>query len=229
MRLRHRILIVEDEPCLRRLMLRTLSATGHFAKAMDWGAFWKDCGASGHDAVLLDLSTGERMAEAIESIKQRSHAVVVAILSRDARECWPRAFDLGADDFLLEPFDTDDLVSRIRVALRRDLTRNGGVAACRAGDIAIDLLDRRVTRNGREVDLTRKEFLVLLQLARFPGRLVTHDEIIRTIWSVRKKNTVAYLRVLVQTLRRKLGDWPTHARIIENVTGSGYRLRAIPA
>ncbi|WP_275227576.1 response regulator transcription factor [Novosphingobium album (ex Liu et al. 2023)] len=221
-------MIVEDEPCLRRLMQRTLSAAGHAVAATDWDRFWEKPDASEHDAVLLDLMTVDRMEEAIGAIRQRSDAIVVVILSREAREHWPRAFDQGADDFLLEPFDTDDLVARIRVALRRHLTRNGGTAVCRAGDVMIDLLDRRVTRDGRGVDLTRKEFLVLLQLARFPGRLVTHDEIIQTIWSVRKKNAVAYLRVLIQALRRKLGDWPAQARIIENVMGSGYRLRAIP-
>lgn len=228
MRLRHRILIVEDEPCLRRLMQRTLAAAGHAIVVTDWNRFWEKPDSSEHDAVLLDLIAADRMEEAIAAIRRRSNAIVVAILSREAREHWPRAFDLGADDFLLEPFDTDDLVARVRVALRRRLTRNGGAAACRVGDIMIDLLDCRVTKGGREVDLTRKEFLVLMQLARFPGRLVTHDEIIRSIWSVRKKNTLAYLRVLVQTLRRKLGDLSTPARIIENAMGSGYRLRGVP-
>ena len=148
------------------------------------------------------------------------HALLTA---RDATAEKVAALDLGADDYVVKPFDTEELLARIRTALRHRMS--GSAHAAKAiGRIGIDALARRVTRNGQEIRLTRKEYAVLAELARYPGRVTTHTHLLRTIWGDAHLNDVEYLRVAVRGLRLKLEDDPSAPALILNEPGVGYRL-----
>ena len=113
----------------------------------------------------------------------------------------------------------------MRVALRNRMTRDGGMLAVTAGDVTIDLIARTVVKAGREVHLTPKEYAVLAQLARHPGRVITHNQIMNEVWPHEHEHHVEYLRVLVRTLRQKLESDPQRPQIICNELGIGYRLK----
>jgi two-component system KDP operon response regulator KdpE len=147
------------------------------------------------------------------------------VSARDATDQKVAALDLGADDYLTKPFDTEELLARVRVALRNRMTKDGGVSNVRAGDVEIDLLNRIVLKGGVEIHLTPKEYMVLAQLAKFPGRVITHAQIMAHVWPNDHDHHVEYLRVLVRTLRQKLEADPQRPRIIGNELGIGYRLR----
>jgi two-component system KDP operon response regulator KdpE len=178
------------------------------------------------DICLLDLGLPDRDGlELVPLNKQKSDTTLIVASARDATDQKVAALDLGADDYLTKPFDTDELLARVRVALRNRTTRDGGSATVRAGEVEIDLLTRTIRRGGAEVHLTPKEYGVLAQLARYPGRVITHRQIMTEVWPHEHDHHVEYLRVLVRTLRQKLEAHPQHPRIITNELGIGYRLR----
>jgi two-component system, OmpR family, KDP operon response regulator KdpE len=228
MKIRHKVLIVDDEPHIRRLVQAALAradyATQEAGTARDAMERIRE---DRPDVVLLDLGLPDRDGlELVPLIKQAQPETTLIIVSaREATEEKVAALDLGADDYLTKPFDTDELQARLRVALRNRMTRGGGVPALAVGDLAINLLDRTITKGGREIHLTRKEYAVLAQLAKFPGRVVTHQQIMAQVWPNENERHVEYLRVLVRTLRQKLEADPQRPQIISNEVGIGYRLR----
>lgn len=228
MKIRHKVLIVDDEPHIRRLVQAALAradyATQEAGTARDAMERIRE---DRPDVVLLDLGLPDRDGlELVPLIKQAQPETTLIIVSaREATEEKVAALDLGADDYLTKPFDTDELLARLRVALRNRMTRGGGVPALTVGDLAINLLDRTITKGGREIHLTRKEYAVLAQLAKFPGRVVTHQQIMAQVWPNENERHVEYLRVLVRTLRQKLEADPQRPQIISNEVGIGYRLR----
>lgn len=228
MKIRHKVLIVDDEPHIRRLVQAALAradyATLEAGTARDAMERVRE---DRPEVVLLDLGLPDRDGlELVPLIKQAQPETTLIIVSaREATEEKVAALDLGADDYLTKPFDTDELLARVRVALRNRMTRGGGVPALTVGDVAINLLDRTITKGGRELHLTRKEYAVLAQLAKFPGRVVTHQQIMAHVWPNENERHVEYLRVLVRTLRQKLETDPQRPQIISNEVGIGYRLR----
>jgi len=126
---------------------------------------------------------------------------------------------------LTKPFDTDELLARVRVALRNRLARDGGNTALSVGEVTIDLVAHTVTKAGIEIHLTPKEYAVLALLARFPGRVITHRQIMTEVWPREHDHHVEYLRVLIRSLRQKLEPDPQQPQIICNELGIGYRLR----
>ncbi|SEQ70252.1 response regulator [Sphingobium sp. YR768] len=227
MTLRHKILIVDDEPHIRRLIQAALTRAGYEGMEADNGRSALDLLRRDRpDILLLDLGLPDRDGlELVPLIKQQSDTTLIVVSARDATDEKVAALDLGADDYLTKPFDTDELLARVRVALRNRLTRDGAASALTVGDVSIDLLAHKVTRAGAEVHLTPKEFTALAQLARFPGRVITHSQIMAQVWPNEVDHHVEYLRVLVRGLRQKLEDDPQQPRIITNEPGIGYRLR----
>ncbi len=224
---RHKVLIVDDELHIRRLIHSALARAGYeTVEAQDAREALDRLREASPDIVILDLGLPDRDGlELVPLIKQRSDATLVVVSAREATEQKVAALDLGADDYLTKPFDTDELLARLRVALRNRLTKGGGVSAVKAGDVEIDLLARIVRKGGHEVHLTPKEYGVLVQLAKFPGRVITHGQIMAQVWPREVEHHVEYLRVLVRTLRHKLEDDPQRPQIIGNEPGIGYRLR----
>ncbi|HKT76955.1 MAG TPA: response regulator [Sphingobium sp.] len=227
MTVRHKVLIVDDEPHIRRLIHAALSRADYAtAEAENAREALEKARAERPDIVLLDLGLPDRDGiELVPLFKQQSDATLIVVSARDATAEKVAALDLGADDYLTKPFDTDELLARVRVALRNRMTREGGVPSVTVGDVTIDLLARIVTRAGEEVHLTPKEYKVLAQLAKFPGRVITHRQIMVEVWPHEVEHHVEYLRVLVRGLRQKLETDPQRPQIISNELGIGYRLR----
>ena len=229
MKVRHKILVVDDEMHIRRLIHAALARADYaIVEAENAREAMERLRDERPDIVLLDLGLPDRDGlELVPLIKQQSDTTLIVVSARDATEEKVAALDLGADDYLTKPFDTDELLARVRVALRNRLTRDGGNLSLTVGDVTMDMIARTVTKAGQEVHLTPKEYAVLTQLARFPGRVITHNQIMNEVWPHEHEHHVEYLRVLVRTLRQKLEADPQQPRIICNELGIGYRLRLV--
>jgi two-component system, OmpR family, KDP operon response regulator KdpE len=221
-----RILVVDDEVAIRRLLRNTLERAGYeVVEAMNGREALAQVAAAHPEAVLLDLGLPDRDGLGLVPQLRGGSRVLLVVSARDATEEKVAALDLGADDYLTKPFDTDELLARLRVALRH---LGGGDTAPKQvarGDLVIDLDRRTVTRGGEELHLTRKEHEVLAVLARHAGRVVTHDRIIAAAWGGDEDPRVEYLRIVIRNLRGKLEAPAPVGSVIANELGVGYRLR----
>jgi two-component system KDP operon response regulator KdpE len=222
-----RVLIVEDDPSIRRLLRAALdradymvieAATGREALAA--------VDIDKPDAVLLDLGLPDRDGlELIQLVKTKGEIVLLVVSARTDTAEKVAALDLGADDYLTKPFDTEEVLARIRTALRHRRRGAAEPERIEIGDIVIDLARRRVLRGGLPVHLTPKEYEVLAALARQPDRVVGHVQLLREIWGPAHERHVEYLRIVVRALRQKLENDAARPRLIINEPGVGYRLR----
>jgi len=220
------ILVVDDEVAIRRLLRNTLEQAGHkVVEARDGRDALARAAAEHPDAVLLDLGLPDRDGLGLIPLLRAAERVVLVVSARDATDEKVAALDLGADDYVTKPFDTDELLARLRVALRHARAAEAAPTIVRTGDLAIDLDRRLVTRGGEEQHLTRKEYDVLAVLARHPGRVVTHDRIIDAAWGGDEDPRIDYLRIVVRNLRQKLEAPQPVGSVIANELGVGYRLR----
>jgi two-component system KDP operon response regulator KdpE len=223
MSLAPRVLVVDDEPAIRRLLRAALERAGYrLVEAQDARGAIAALGIDRPDAVLLDLGLPDRDGlELVPAIK-RAGAGLIVVSAREATGEKVAALDLGADDSVTKPFDTEEVLARIRTALRHRLGSDSETVE--AGDVAIDLAARRVTRAGAEVHLSPKEYGLLAELARHPGRVVTHVQLLRAVWGDAHAHDVEYLRVAARGLRKKLEADPSAPALIRNEVGVGYRL-----
>lgn len=225
-----KILVVDDDPAIRRLLRNTLIRADHaVVEAPDAKGALHQAAVEHPDAILLDLGLPDRDGlSIIPLLRARGEAVILVVSAREAVEEKVAALDLGADDFVTKPFDTDELLARLRVALRH---RNRGDAAPKIihrGELSIDLDRRTVSRSGVELHLTRKEHDVLGVLARHIGRVVTHERLLTTCWRAEEDPRIEYLRIVIRNLRQKLESPGPVGSVIANELGVGYRLRAEP-
>ena len=217
------LLIIDDEPAIRRLVRSALERAGH---RVDEAATAADglvlARRPGCELVLLDLGLPDRDGmELVPLLTGQDRAVIVLTARGDTGEK-VAALDLGADDYIVKPFDTEELLARVRTALRHRGGTAAGPLVC--GAISIDLLRREVTSDGELVPLTRKELALLAELARYPGRVITHTHLLAAVWGEAHTGDVEYLRVTVRGLRRKLEADPASPVFIRNDPGVGYRL-----
>ena len=222
-----RILVVDDESAIRRLARAALERAGMAVRdAGNAREAMLFANAERPDLVLLDLGLPDRDGlELVPLLKARGLAVII-VSARDATAEKVAALDLGADDYVTKPFDSEELLARIRAALRH---RVGGLPAdalISIGPISIDLAGHIVRRDGQDVHLTRKEHDVLAALARSPGRVVLHKALLAAVWPDVTDPPMEYLRIVVRNLRQKLEADPARPRLIRNETGIGYRLGA---
>jgi two-component system KDP operon response regulator KdpE len=224
-----KVLIVEDDVHIRRLLRAALQRAGHaVAEATTAREGLSLLDIDKPDVVLLDLGLPDRDGlEVIQLLKSRSSATVLVISAREDTAEKVAALDLGADDYLTKPFDTEELLARIRTALRHKLAGIAENEMVQVSDIGIDLAHRRVRRGSAEVHLSPKEYEVLAELAKRPDRVLSHAQLLRTVWGPAHERRVDYLRIIVRNLRQKLEIDPARPRLIINEPGVGYRLCVI--
>lgn len=225
---RQRILIVDDELHIRRLLHGTLTRAAYEVIEARTGREALALAASVQpDAILLDLGLPDRDGlELVAILKSQSKTPLLVVSAREATDDKVAALDLGADDYVTKPFDGEELLARLRAALRHRVSAQGGDPVVRAGDLRIDLANREVRRGDADVHLTRKEYEVLAQLAMAPGRVVTHARILEAAWPLEHDRKIEYLRIVVRNLRQKLEVDPSSPKVLSNELGVGYRLLA---
>ena len=231
MTLAYKILVVDDEPQIRRLLRNTLERAGYAVTlAVDAREAMRMLGIDKPDAILLDLGLPDRDGlELIPLIKARSDAALLVVSAREAIAEKVAALDLGADDYVTKPFDTDELLARLRTGLRRRVQASAESQKVKAWNVEIDLVARLVRKNGEEVHLTPKEYAFFAELARHPGRVFTHKQLLGAVWGAVFEQNIEYARIVVRNLRQKLEDDPSSPRLIVNELGVGYRLKGADA
>lgn len=223
-----KILVVDDDISIRRLLRNTLIRADYtVVEAGDGKSALRQAAVEHPSAILLDLGLPDRDGlSVIPLLRAEGEAVILVVSARDAVDEKVAALDLGADDFVTKPFDTDELLARLRVALRHHGRSKTTPAIVSRGDLTIDLDRRTVRRAGEELHLTRKEHEVLGILARHIGRVVTHDSLLTLCWGVGEDARIEYLRIVIRNLRQKLEAPNPIGSVIANELGVGYRLRA---
>ncbi len=223
-----KVLVVDDDAAIRRLLVRTLERAGYgVVEAADARAALAARAIDKPDLVLLDLGLPDRDGlELLPLLVAPPGPVVIVVTAREASDEKVTALDLGADDYVTKPFDTSELLARVRSALRRAARAAAERVVVGFGDASIDLVQRRVTRGGVELRCTPKEYALLAELARHPGRVLTHVHLLKAVWGPAHVDDVEYLRVTMRGLRRKLEADPAAPLLLRNEPGVGYRLEA---
>lgn len=223
---RPRILVIDDEPQIHRFLGPALDAAGYEPiRADDAAAGLRELARKPPDAVVLDLGLPDMDGkEALAKARAFYDGPVIILSARDRETEKIDALDAGADDYVEKPFGVGELLARLRVALRHRLERQGAEATIVSGNVEIDLVNRRVSRDGAFVKLSPKEYDLLACLAGGNGRVLTHRQILTAVWGPAHEHDVQYLRVFVGQLRQKLEDDPASPKLIETEPGVGYRL-----
>lgn len=220
------ILLVEDEPQMRRFLRVSLEGSGY--RYLEAGTGQEGLNlASQHrpEAILLDLGLPDMDGQQVLRELREWSAVPVMVLSVRASEVQKvDALDGGANDYVTKPFGIQEFLARVRALLRQAPQVGNGPSAASFGALVVDFAFRKVTLDGVEVALTRKEYALLAQLAGHPGRVITQQQLLKDIWGPTHVDDTHYLRIVVGHLRQKLGDDPTAPRFIVTEAGVGYRL-----
>jgi len=222
-----RILVVDDEPQIRRALVINLRARGYEVDVADSGERALELAARNHpDAVVLDLGLpGIDGVDVIRGLRGWSQVPIVVLSVRDQESDKVAALDAGADDYVAKPFGMDELLARLRAALRRG-TPAEEAAVITTADFTIDLAAKRVTRDGAEVRLTPTEWHVVEVLVRNQGKLVPQRQLLREVWGPDYHDETNYLRVFLAQVRRKLEPEPARPRYFLTEPGMGYRFEA---
>jgi two-component system, OmpR family, KDP operon response regulator KdpE len=219
------VLVVEDDAPLRRALRMSLRARDLDVHESASGEEALVLAADRRpDIVLLDLGLpGIDGIETLNRLRSFTDVPVIVLTARERAADKVAALDAGADDYVTKPFDTDELLARVRAALRRSPQAATGPTVVRCGGLEIDLVQRQVRLDSEAVHLTRTELALLEVLVRNPGKLLAHDFLLRQVWGQGYGSHSNYLRVYVRQLRRKLGDDASNPRLILTEPGIGYR------
>jgi two-component system KDP operon response regulator KdpE len=221
------VLVIEDEPPIRRLLRTTLTAQDYrVLEAADGEEGLSLLRHERPDVLILDLGLPDIDGlELIRRIRAELPVPIVVLSSRDDEKGKVEALDLGADDYVTKPFGMEELVARLRTALRHRLQQQGGRPLFRSGDLTVDLVRRIVTVRGEEVRLSPKEYDLLQQFVVHAGKVLTHRHLLREVWKDENGGDVQYLRVYVRQLRQKIETDPERPSLILTEPGVGYRLQ----
>lgn len=222
-----RILVIDDEPAIRRFLRTSLTAQGYsLLEAEDGETGLAMLQRNAVDVLILDLGLpGIGGLDVLKKLRDGHSAVPVIVLSsRDDETGKVTALDMGADDYVTKPFGMDELLARIRAAVRHKLQQEGEKPLFKSGDLTVDLVRRIVTVRGQEVKLTPREYDLLRVLMAHAGKVLTHKFLLREVWG--SETDVQYLRIYIRTLRQKIEANPEQPVLIQTEQGVGYRLRA---
>ena len=221
-----KVLVVDDEPPIRKLLRMGLSTQGYDILEAPNGKISLELLAQNPDLVILDLGLPDMQGlELLRMMRARNEAVPIVVLSSRGDEVGKvQALDLGADDYITKPFGMDELLARMRAALRHQLQVHGERPIFRSGDLSVDLVRRIVKVADREVKLSPKEYDLLRVLVQHAGKVLTHKFLLGELWD--SLTDAQYLRVYVRQLRQKIEADPERPHFVLTETGIGYRLRA---
>jgi len=221
-----RVLVIDDEPPIRKLLRMGLGTQGYRVIEAADGQSALDHMREKPDLVILDLGLPDMQGlELMRTMRTRDERVPIVVLSSRADEVAKvQALDLGADDYVTKPFGMDELLARIRAALRHQLQVQGERPIFRLGDLSVDLVRRIVKTGDKEIKLSPKEYELLRLLVQHAGKVLTHRFLLKELWS--DLTDAQYLRVYVRQLRQKIEADPQRPQYILTETGIGYRLRA---
>jgi two-component system KDP operon response regulator KdpE len=223
-----RVLVVDDEPPIRKLLRLGLSAHGYQIIEASGGKMALELLGEPPppDLIILDLGLPDMQGhELLRAMRARNDRVPIVVLSsRDDEAGKVQALDSGADDYVTKPFGMDELLARMRAALRHQLQTHGERPIFRVGDLSVDLVRRIVSVGDKEIKLSPKEYDLLRMLVQHAGKVLTHKFLLHQLWS--DLTDAQYLRVYVRQLRQKIEADPERPHYILTETGIGYRLRA---
>ncbi|WP_431961828.1 response regulator [Actinacidiphila sp. bgisy160] len=225
-----RVLVVEDDPQLVRALVINLQARQYGVDAAPDGATALRLAAARQpDIIIVDLGLPDMDGvDVIRALRGWTRVPILVLSARTASDEKVAALDAGADDYITKPFSMDELLARLRAAVRRTepapLTPE--TTLVKTGAFTIDLLAKKATRDGRDIRLTPTEWHLLEILVTSPGRLVTHKQLLQEVWSESHRDKTNYLRVYMAQLRRKLEADPAHPRHLITEPGMGYRFEA---
>ncbi len=221
-----RVLVVDDEPPIRKLLRMGLTAQGYQTLEASNGKAALELLGQSPDLIILDLGLPDAQGlELLRTMRGRNESVPIVVLSSRGDEAGKvQALDLGADDYVTKPFGMDELLARMRAALRHQLQTHGERPVFRLGDLSVDLVRRIVKVGDKDVKLSPKEYDLLRVLVQHAGKVLTHKFLLGELWD--DLTDAQYLRVYVRQLRQKIEADPEQPQYILTETGIGYRLRA---
>jgi two-component system KDP operon response regulator KdpE len=220
-----KVLVIDDEPPIRKLLRMGLTAQGYEILEASSGKASLELLAQKPDLIILDLGLPDMQGlDLLRTIRARNEAVPIVVLSSRGDEAGKvQALDLGADDYVTKPFGMDELLARMRAALRHQLQVHGERPIFRVGDLSMDLVRRIVKVRDKEVKLSPKEYELLRVLVQHAGKVLTHKFLLGELWD--DLTDAQYLRVYVRQLRQKIEADPERPQYVLTETGIGYRLR----
>jgi two-component system KDP operon response regulator KdpE len=219
-----KVVVVDDEAAMCRALRINLSARGYdVSTAFDGASGLAQIAKVRPDAVILDLGLPDMDGEeVIRGVRGWSSTPIIVLSARELEASKVAALDAGADDYVTKPFGMDELLARLRAAVRRGVVAEEAPSVA-TDDFVIDLAAKRVTRQGDDVRLTPTEWQLLEVLVRHRGRLVTQRQLLHDVWGPEYSTESNYLRVFMAQLRRKLEPEPSHPRYLLTEAGMGYR------
>jgi two-component system, OmpR family, KDP operon response regulator KdpE len=221
-----KVLVVDDEPPIRKLLRMGLTTQGYEILEAPNGKMALELLSESPALIILDLGLPDIQGhELLRMIRARDDSVPVVVLSSRGDEAGKvQALDLGADDYVTKPFGMDELLARLRAALRHQLQVHGERPVFRTGDLSVDLVRRIVKLGDKEVKLSPKEYELLRVLVQHAGKVLTHKFLLSELWD--ELTDAQYLRVYVRQLRQKIEANPERPQYLLTETGIGYRMRA---
>jgi two-component system KDP operon response regulator KdpE len=225
------VLVIDDEPQIQRLLTVALESNDyHVTTASDGKMGIAAAAQRRHDAIILDLGLPDMNGiEVLRKLREWTQTPVIILTVHDSETEKVESLDSGADDYVTKPFNTAELLARLRATVRRANRGHAEEPVRRFGEVEVNLSTRRVTRKGQPIKLTATEYVLLRLFIQHAGKVLTHRQILREVWGAQHETQTQYLRVYMVRLREKLEADPVEPVLFSTEPGVGYRLVDIPS